>query len=75
MIIPFKSSLGLLSKIISLTPTITNPTVTKPIPNHLNPCRREPRKATENKPVKIMTAPKKINIISNRLHHIYPIFT
>src|SRR5687768_14134035 len=48
------TSLCVLSlKIMSETPTITKPSVTKPIPSHLKPWRRDRRNATDRSPVKL----------------------
>lgn len=50
------SSPAPLSK-MSHNPTTTNPSMTKIIPNHLNPCNFIRKNATESNPVKIITAP------------------
>lgn len=47
----------------SETPTITRPVITARTPSHWKYLNLRPRKATERRPVKIMTAPVNTNIL------------
>ncbi len=50
-------------KIKSDAPTTLSPMMTVSIPSHSRPFKRRPKKAVESSPVKIITAPKKDNIL------------